>query len=67
VVVEGRGTALVDDVEHGLEERDVLVLPSWHALRLRADRRLVLFGYSDRAAQEKLGLFREERLAAAAA
>lgn len=64
VVVEGRGTAEVEGVEHRLEERDLLVVPSWQALRLRAETRLVLFGYSDRAAQERLGLWREERLAA---
>ncbi|MBX9698351.1 MAG: gentisate 1,2-dioxygenase [Acetobacteraceae bacterium] len=64
VVVEGRGTALVGGVEHRLVPRDLLVVPSWQALALRAETPLVLFGYSDRAAQEKLGLFREERLAA---
>lgn len=63
-VVEGHGTALVGDREFALAERDLLVVPSWQALRLRAARRLILFGYSDRAAQEKLGLFREERMAA---
>lgn len=62
VVVEGRGTALVEGREHRLEERDLLVVPSWQALSLRAETPLVLFGYSDRAAQEKLGLFREARL-----
>jgi gentisate 1,2-dioxygenase len=64
VVVEGRGTALVEGQEHRLEPRDLLVVPSWQTLQLRAETPLVLFGYSDRAAQEKLGLFREERLAA---
>jgi gentisate 1,2-dioxygenase len=66
VVVEGRGTALVEGEAFPLEERDLLVVPSWRALRLRASGAgpLVLFGYSDRAAQEKLGLFREVRLAA---
>ncbi|MBL6456564.1 gentisate 1,2-dioxygenase [Belnapia sp. T6] len=62
VVVEGHGTARIEGVEHPLEERDLLVIPSWHALELRADRPLTLFAYSDRAAQEKLGLWREERL-----
>lgn len=63
-VVEGRGTARVEGREFPLSERDLLVVPSWHALELRAESRLVLFGYSDRAAQDKLGLFREERVAA---
>jgi gentisate 1,2-dioxygenase len=44
-----------------LEPRDTLVVPSWRELVLQADTDLVLFGYSDRTAQEKLGLFREQR------
>jgi gentisate 1,2-dioxygenase len=63
VVVEGRGTAEIEGVVHPLADRDVLVVPSWQTLRLHAATPLVLFGYSDRAAQAKLGLFREERLA----
>jgi gentisate 1,2-dioxygenase len=59
VVVEGQGTALVEGKEIALHERDTLVVPSWRALALQADTDLVLFGYSDRTAQEKLGLFRE--------
>ena len=63
VVVEGRGSAEVGGQSYSLNERDLLVVPSWHELRLQADAGtdLVLFGYSDRAAQEKLGLFREAR------
>jgi gentisate 1,2-dioxygenase len=61
VVVEGRGTARLGEEEVALEERDIVVVPSWTALRLRAETELVLFGYSDRAAQERLGLFREAR------
>lgn len=58
-VVEGEGHARVDDVEHSLAQGDIFVVPSWSALTIQANRELVLFGYSDRAAQEKLGLFRE--------
>jgi gentisate 1,2-dioxygenase len=38
------------------------VVPGWipHAVRATGD--LVLFSFSDRAAQEKLGFFREQRL-----
>jgi gentisate 1,2-dioxygenase len=61
VVVEGNGMALVEGREIPLQERDTLVVPSWRELVLRADNDLVLFGYSDRVAQEKLGLFREHR------
>ncbi|NCY23888.1 MAG: gentisate 1,2-dioxygenase [Alphaproteobacteria bacterium] len=59
VVVEGNGQALVDGVAHSLAPRDLLVVPSWAELVLEAGSELVLFAYSDRAAQEKLGLFRE--------
>ena len=61
VVVRGRGHARVGEREFHLGERDIFVVPSWQALTLVADTELKLFGYSDRAAQEKLGLFREER------
>lgn len=61
VVVEGRGSARVGEQEFTLRERDLVVVSSWHRLVLRAESELVLFGYSDRAAQERLGLFREER------
>ena len=62
MVVEGRGTARVEGREFRLEERDLFVVPSWNALELRAETPLTLFGYSDKAAQEKLSLYREERL-----
>jgi gentisate 1,2-dioxygenase len=61
VVVEGRGTAHVDGQDVKLDVRDTVVVPSWRDLVIEADSDLVLFGYSDRTAQEKLGLFRERR------
>ncbi|MFO1023795.1 MAG: gentisate 1,2-dioxygenase [Acetobacteraceae bacterium] len=61
VVVEGAGSATIDGRMFTLHERDIVVLPSWNELVLQADRELVLFGFSDRAAQEKLSLFREHR------
>jgi gentisate 1,2-dioxygenase len=60
VIVEGRGSASVDGRTIDLQPRDTLVVPSWRQLVLQADSDLVLFGYSDRTAQEKLGLFREQ-------
>lgn len=60
VVVEGRGAAQVGDRTIPLSERDIFVVPSWHQLVLQADTDLVLFGYSDKAAQMKLNLYREE-------
>ena len=61
VVVEGGGTAHVDGKDVPLRPRDTVVVPSWRELVLEADSDLILFGYSDRTAQEKLGLFRERR------
>ena len=40
-------------------ENDVFVVPSWHALQLRADRDALLFSFSDRPVQQALGLWRE--------
>jgi gentisate 1,2-dioxygenase len=62
VVVEGQGRARIGEAEFALGERDLLVVPSWSALTLSADSDLVLFGYSDAAAQRKLGLWREALL-----
>ncbi len=59
VVVEGGGTAEIDGQAHALSARDLLVVPSWASLTLRAERDFVLFGYSDAASQRKLGLWRE--------
>jgi gentisate 1,2-dioxygenase len=61
VVVEGSGTAKIGGKEIPLGERDTMVVPSWREMVLEAETDLVLFGYSDRTAQEKLGLFREHR------
>jgi len=61
VVVEGTGTARVANNDIALQPRDTLVVPSWRKLSFQANTDLVLFGYSDRVAQEKLGLFREHR------
>jgi gentisate 1,2-dioxygenase len=61
-VVEGGGTARVGNKSLHLAPRDIFVVPSWNTLQLQADTDLVLFGFSDRAAQSKLNLYREERL-----
>jgi len=62
VVVEGAGTAHVGETTLTLSPRDIFVVPSWSALRLEAHTRLVLFGFSDKSAQRKLDLYREECL-----
>lgn len=59
VVVEGSGVVIVEGREVPLAERDILVVPSWKELVMRAETSLILFAYSDKAAQEKLNLYRE--------
>ncbi len=60
VAVEGEGTAQIGDTSIDFGENDVFVAPNWSPIRLRAGRDTVLFSFSDRAAQERLGLWREE-------
>ena len=45
-----------------LTPRDIVVVPGWMPHTLHAADDLVLFSYSDRVAQEKLGFWREQRL-----
>ena len=61
-VVEGGGRVEVEGESFDLAPRDVFVVPGWMRHTLHAAADLALFSYSDRAAQEKLGLFREQRL-----
>jgi len=64
VVVEGRGRIDVAGQRFDFAPRDVIVVPGWLSYVLQADEDVVLFSYSDRVAQEKLGFFREQRMAA---
>ena len=62
VVVEGEGSVEVAGHRFDLAPRDVFVVPGWMAYTLQATRELALFSFSDRVAQEKLGIFREQAL-----
>jgi gentisate 1,2-dioxygenase len=62
IVVEGRGELRAGGQRFELAPHDVAVVPGWTPYTLDAATDLVLFSYSDRVAQEKLGLFREQRL-----
>ncbi|AOH85233.1 gentisate 1,2-dioxygenase [Sphingomonas panacis] len=62
VVVAGTGEALVGEETITLEERDVVVVPSWMTLTLRARSELVLFAYSDKASQLALNFYGEQNL-----
>jgi gentisate 1,2-dioxygenase len=61
-VVEGRGAIDIAGARFDLAPHDVAVVPGWLIYSIRADDDLVLFSYSERAAQDKLGFFREQRL-----
>ena len=59
-VVEGRGAAVIGENRIDFSAHDVFVVPSWEYYEFAADTDCVLFSYSDRAAQEALGFWREE-------
>lgn len=61
VGVEGQGRTRIRDQIIDWGPRDVFVVPSWHEITHEATQDAVLFSYSDRPIQEKLGLFREYR------
>ena len=60
VVVEGTGTMCIDGQDFALRPGEIVVAPSWCSRRFSAESDLVLFSYSDRTTQEKLGLWRED-------
>jgi gentisate 1,2-dioxygenase len=60
VVVSGTGTARIGSETLRLGRDDVFVAPAWHSRSFEAAEDLVLFSYSDRAAQSRLGLWRED-------
>ncbi len=61
-VVEGAGESRIgEDSVFSWGPRDIFVAPSWRSVRHRAGADAVLFSFSDRAVQEKLGLWREDR------
>jgi len=62
-VVEGRGSVSIGDTRWDFAPHDVFVVPSWEFYQLKADTDCVLFSYTDRAAQESLGFWREESAA----
>ena len=60
-VVDGKGRVEIDDFKVTVSPKDVFVVPSWSSFRLCAEEDLVLFSFSDRSAQQKLGIWREVR------
>jgi gentisate 1,2-dioxygenase len=62
IVVEGAGEVTAGDETFAVAAHDVFVIPGWVTHAIKASEHLVLFSFSDRAAQEKLGFFRDGRL-----
>lgn len=58
-VVEGRGRADVGTARFEFAPHDVFVVPPWESHRFTAATECLIFSYSDRAAQEALGFWRE--------
>ena len=61
VCVEGEGETRVGDAVLRWQPRDIFVVPGWAAYTHHAAKEAVLFSFSDRPVQEKLGLWREAR------
>ena len=60
-VVEGHGAVYFDGERRDFAAHDCFVVPPWqmHRFTARADSDCVLFSFSDRAAQDALGFWRE--------
>ncbi len=61
VVTEGQGRVAVGDQSFDLAAGDIFVVPSWAPRSFTAASDLVFFSFSDRAAQQSLALWREQR------
>jgi len=61
VAVEGEGETRIGDTVFTWEPHDIFVVPSWMRHTHHAKSEAVLFSFSDRVVQEKLGLWREAR------
>jgi gentisate 1,2-dioxygenase len=60
-VVEGTGSSTIGTERFDWGPKDVFVAPSWMFQEHAASSDAVIFSFSDRVAQEKLGYFREQK------
>jgi gentisate 1,2-dioxygenase len=60
-VAEGSGKLLVGDERIAFGQRDIMAIPNWTWRSIEAKSDCFLFCCSDRAIQEKIGLWREEK------
>jgi len=61
VATEGSGRSTINGETFAWGPRDIFVAPSWARVTHETETEAVLFSYSDRTAQLKLGLWREQR------
>jgi gentisate 1,2-dioxygenase len=61
VPVEGSGKTTINGQVFEWGPRDIFIVPSWHTVKHEANTDAVLFSFSDRPVQQKLGLWRESR------
>ncbi|MBT5648270.1 MAG: cupin domain-containing protein [Rhodospirillaceae bacterium] len=60
-VLEGEGETMIGGQAFPWKRHDIFVVPSWSEYAHRADTESVLFSFSDRVVQLKLGVWREAR------
>jgi len=60
-LVEGEGRSTIDEKVFEWKSRDTFVVPGWKPIVHDAIGDAVIFSFSDRVCQQKLGLFRENR------
>ncbi len=61
VVVEGEGHSTIDGKTFHWKPKDIFVVPSWKSVSHTPASDAVLFSCSDRATQEKLGFWKQDR------
>jgi gentisate 1,2-dioxygenase len=61
VAIEGSGRTRVGDATLEWGPKDIFVVPSWRPLVHEAESESVLFSFSDRPVQERIGVWREDR------
>ena len=62
VAAQGSGTVHIGGQTFAFEEDDIFVAPNWSPISFQTNDEVVLFSFSDRAAQERLGIWRDEAL-----
>jgi gentisate 1,2-dioxygenase len=61
IVIEGEIAVEAGGKTFTAGEGDVVAMPSWVWRKARASKDAVIFTFSDRSAQEKLSIYREEK------